>query len=105
MKLFKTITLVLLLTIGNSFFNGWVWSLAYELGFAPFFSQFMNMPDIPYLMFVLLTVAWSVVRFKSTGDKDAPAVDTPAFWTKYIGIIITDLLRIGVLYLFNIMIL
>lgn len=105
MKLLKTITLVMLLTICNSFFNGWVWSLAYELGFAPFFSQFVNMPDIPYLMFVLLSVAWSLVRFKSTGDKDAPAVDTTAFWSKYIGIIITDLLGIGVLYLFNIMIL
>ena len=105
MKLFKTITLVLLLTIGNSFFNGWVWSLAYELGFKPFFSQFTNMPDIPYLMFVLLTVAWSLVRFKNTGDKDAPGVNTPAFWTKYIGIIITDLLGIGVLCLLNMMIL
>ena len=105
MKLLKALTLVLLLTICNSFFNGWIWSLAYELGFAPFFSQFVNMPDIPYLMFVLLTVAWSLVRFKNTSDKDAPEVNTPAFWTKYIGIILTDLLVVGVLYLFNIMIL
>lgn len=105
MKLLKTITLVLLLTIGNGFFNGWVWSLAYKLGFAPFFSQFVNMPDIPYLMFVLLTTTWSLVRFKTTGDSDGPLVDTPVFWAKYLGIIFTDLLGIGILYLFNLMIL
>lgn len=105
MKLFKAITLLLLLTISNSFFNGWVWSSAYKLGVIPFFSQFVNMPDIPYLMFVLLTTTWSLVRFKNTSDKDGPSIDTPAFWGKYIGIIVTDLFGIGILYLFNLMIL
>jgi hypothetical protein len=104
MKLIKTITLVLLLTVCNIFLNGWIWSLAYELGVVPFLSQFVNMPDIPYLMFVLLVATWSVVKSKNT-DKDAPAFDTPAFWTKYIGIIITELLGIGILYLFNVIIL
>lgn len=105
MKTFKQLVLVLLVTMGNCFFNGWIWSLAYELGFKPFLSQFANAPDIPYLMFVLLTATWSLVRYKSTGDKDAPVISSPEFWAKYIGIVVTDFIEIGILYLFNMMIL
>lgn len=104
MKTFKIFIMVIVLTIGNWFFNGWLWSMAYKLGIIPFFSQFTNMPDIPYMMFVLLAATWSLIRMKSTGDKDGPQINTPEFVAKYIGIIVTDFMLLGALWVLNMII-
>lgn len=103
MKAFVTFLVVILLTIANTFFNGWLWYNAYGLGVAPLINHLNIAPYIPYTYFLLLSLAWSVIKSKNVNDNTK--ITEVKFWTKYFGVICTDLLILGILYIFNICIL
>lgn len=94
------ILLVLVITCCNAFLNGWFWMMGYELGIAPLINYLDAAPAIPYLYFVLLCLAWSLIKGKRLED-NTPKVTEARFWSRYIGVVITDFLILGILYIFN----
>lgn len=96
----KTILTAVILTVINVFLNGWFWMMGYELGIAPLISYLDVAPAIPYLYFVLLCLAWQLIKAKRTED-NAPKLNETKFWTRYFGVIITDFMILGILYIFN----
>ena len=100
MKPFGTFLLVIILTICNAFLNAWFWMMGYELGIAPLINYLDVAPAIPYLYFVLLCLAWALIKAKRLDD-NAPKVNETKFWTRYIGVVLTDFMILGILYIFN----
>ena len=100
MKIFGTFLLVSIITICNAFLNGWFWMIGYELGIAPLINYLDVAPAIPYLYFVLLCLGWSLIKGKKLDD-NAPKITEEKFWTRYIGVVLTDFLILGILYIFN----
>lgn len=96
----KTILIVVILTVVNTFLNAWFWMMGYELGIAPLINYLDVAPAIPYLYFVLLCLAWSLIKGKRIED-NTPTVNDTKFWARYIGVIITDFMILGILYIFN----
>lgn len=96
----KTFLIVVILTVANAFLNAWFWMMGYELGIAPLINYLDGAPAIPYLYFVLLCLAWSLIKAKRLDD-NAPKVNETKFWTRYIGVVVTDFLILGILYIFN----
>lgn len=96
----KTITIVVILTTVNTFLNAWFWMMGYELGIAPLINYLDVAPAIPYLYFVLLCLGWSLIKGKKFDDNN-PKVTETKFWAKYLGVILTDFLILGILYIFN----
>lgn len=97
----KTILIVVILTVVNTFLNAWFWMMGYELGIAPLINYLDVAPAIPYLYFVLLCLGWSLIRGKNLNYDDAPKVTEAKFWTRYIGVVLTDFMILGILYIFN----
>lgn len=95
-----TFLLVMVITVCNAFLNGWFWMMGYELGIAPVINYLDTAPAIPYLYFVLLALTWALLREKNIED-NPPKVTETKFWARYLGIIITDLLILGILWIFN----
>ena len=54
--------MVLVITACNAFLNGWFWMMGYELGIAPLINYLDVAPAIPYLYFVLLALAWALIK-------------------------------------------
>ena len=102
MAAFGTFFIVILLTVVNAFLNGWFWMMGYELGIAPLINHLGVAPAIPYMYFVLLVLGWSLMKGKKVDTKDDSQVTEAKFWTKYLGVICTDLLILGILWVFNI---
>lgn len=96
-----TFFIVILLTIANAFLNGWFLMMGYELGIAPLINHISVAPEIPYVYFVLLILGWDLIKSKRTNTNDDVGVTDVKFWTKYLGIIVTDFLILGVLWVFN----
>ena len=101
MKAIGTIFIVILLMIVNAFLNGWVFMMGYELGVVPLINYLGVAPAIPYVYFVLLALAWSLWKPKRVDDESNTKVTELKFWTKYIGVVCTDLLIVGILWVFN----
>lgn len=100
MKTFGTFLFVIIFTVCNALLSGWFWMMGYELGIAPLINYLDVAPAIPYLYFVLLCFAWSLIKGKRLDD-NAPKVNEAKFWTRYIGVILTDFMILGILYIFN----
>ena len=96
----KTIAIVVILAVINTFLNSWFWMMGYELGIAPLINYLDVAPAIPYLYFVLLCLGLSLIKGKKLDD-NAPKVTETKFWTRYIGVILTDFMILGILYIFN----
>ena len=96
----KTFLIVMILTVANAFLNAWFWMMGYELGIAPLINYLDVAPAIPYLYFVLLCLAWQLIKAKKIED-NTPKVTETKFWTRYIGVVVTDFLILGILYIFN----
>ena len=101
MKTFGTFLFVILITVCNAFLNAWFWMMGYELGIAPLINYLDVAPAIPYLYFVLLALAWALIKGKNLNYDDAPKVTEAKFWTRYIGVVLTDFMILGILYIFN----
>lgn len=97
----KTILIVVILTVVNTFLNAWFWMMGYELGIAPLINYLDVAPAIPYLYFVLLCLGWSLIKGKNLNYDDAPKVTETKFWARCIGVILTDFMILGILYIFN----
>lgn len=96
----KTFGIVVIITVINTFLNAWFWMMGYELGIAPLINYLDAAPAIPYLYFVLLTSAWMLIKPKNI-ENNTPTVNETKFWTRYIGVILTDFMILGILYIFN----
>lgn len=94
------ILLVLVITACNAFLKGWLWMMGYELGIAPLINYLDVAPAIPYLYFVLLAVAWMLIKPKKIDDNTSKITEEK-FWTRYIGVVLTDFMILGILYIFN----
>lgn len=96
----KSFLFVLIFTVINTFLNAWFWMMGYELGIAPLINYLDVAPAIPYLYFVLLCLAWSLIKAKHIED-NTPKVNEAKFWARYIGVILTNFMILGILYIFN----
>ncbi len=94
------ILLVLVITVCNAFLNGWFWMMGYELGIAPLINYLDVAPAVPYLYFVLLALTWALIKGKGL-ENDPPKVTEAKFWARYIGVVLTDFIILGILYIFN----
>ena len=101
MKAIGTIFVVILITVGSAFLNGWFWMMGYELGVAPMINYLGVAPAIPYMFFVLLCLAWNLIKSKSSYNNDSTKITEVKFWAKYLGVICTDFLLLGILWVFN----
>lgn len=101
MKAIGTFFVVILITVGSAFLNGWLWMMGYELGIAPMINYLGVAPAIPYMLFVLLCLAWNLIKSKSSYNNDSTNITEGKFWTKYLGVICTDFLLLGILWVFN----
>lgn len=89
----------------NHLFNGWIWMMSYELGIMPFIEHLgYTTPTIPYLLFVLLCATRSLLRSKPVTNETL-TFDNPKFWTRYFGVIGSDLLALFMLWILNLIIL
>ena len=104
MKALGTFFVVILITAVSAFLNGWFWMMGYELGIAPMINYLGVAPAIPYMFFVLFCLAWSLIKPKRLDYDNAPKVTEAKFWSKYLGVICTDLLILGILWVFNLLI-
>jgi hypothetical protein len=96
-----TFCIVILITVLSAFLNGWFWMMGYELGIAPLINYLGVAPAIPYMLFVLLCLAWSLIKSKNVEPDKETKITEVKFWTKYFGVIFTDILILGILWVFN----
>jgi hypothetical protein len=104
MKTIGTFFVVILITVLSAFLNGWFWMMGYELGIAPLINYLDVAPSIPYMLFVLLCLAWSLIKSKKVDYDKATKITEAKFWAKYFGVIFTDLLILGILWVFNLLV-
>lgn len=95
-----TFCIVILITVLSAFLNGWFWMMGYELGIAPLINYLGVAPAIPYMLFVLLCLAWTLIKPKKVDNNEIKITEVK-FWTKYLGVICTDFLLLGILWMFN----
>ena len=96
-----TFCIVILITVISAFLNGWFWMMGYELGIAPLINYLGVAPSIPYMLFVLLCLAWALIKSKKVDDDKSTKITEAKFWTKYFGVLFTNLLILGILWVFN----
>ena len=107
MKAIGTFFVVILITVLSAFLNGWFWMMGYELGIAPlinYLGYLGEAPTIPYMFFVLLCLGWSLIKSKNTNSDDTGGVTEGKFWLKYFGVICTDLIILGILWVVNLLV-
>ena len=101
MKTLGTFFVVILITVVSAFLYGWFWMMGYELGVAPMINHIGVAPAIPYMFFVLLCLAWNLIKSKSSYNNDSTDITDGKFWAKYLGVLCTDFLLLGILWVFN----
>ena len=104
MKAIGTFFVVILITVLSAFLNGWFWMMGYELGIAPLINYLGVAPEIPYVYFVLLCLGWSLIKAKKLDYDNATKVTELKFYAKYLGVVCTDLLILGILWVFNLLV-
>jgi hypothetical protein len=99
----KNLIIVFCLMIGNTFLNGWFYMKGYELGVVPLINHLGVAPHIPYILFVLLAAAFSMVKSKTINNlkEEGMTPDNAVFWTKYVGIVGTDFMLLLILWAIN----
>lgn len=78
--------------------------MAYELGVVPLINHLDTAPEIPYMYFVLIWLAYGVIKSKKVED-NGPKITEAKFWTRYLGVLSTDFIILGVLWLVNLLVL
>ena len=102
MKAIGTFLIVICITMANAFLNGYFWMWGYELGMVPLINHLTgDSPTIPYVYFVLLSLGWSLLKNKKVDNNEATSVLTDKFWSRYFGVICTNFVVLGILYLLN----
>ena len=101
MKALGTFFVVILITVVSAFLDGWFWMMGYELGVTPMINHLGVAPAIPYMFFVLLCLAWNLIKSKSSYNNDSTDITDGKFWAKYLGVLCTDFLLLGILWVFN----
>lgn len=101
MKTLGTFFVVILITVVSAFLDGWFWMMGYELGIAPLINHIGVAPAIPYMFFVMLCLAWNLIKSKSSYNNDSTDITEGKFWAKYLGVLCTDFLLLGILWVFN----
>ena len=101
MKALGTFLIVILITVVSAFLDGWFWMMGYELGVAPMINHIGVAPAIPYMFFVMLCLAWNLIKSKSSYNNDSTDITEGKFWAKYLGVLCTDFLLLGILWVFN----
>ena len=104
MKAIGTFFVVILITVLSAFLNGWFWMMGYELGIAPLINYLGEAPAIPYMFFVLLCLGWNLIKSKNTNSDETGGVTEGKFWLKYFGVICTDLIILGILWVVNLLV-
>lgn len=104
MKAIGTFFVVILITAISAFLNGWFWMMGYELGIAPLINHLGEAPTIPYMVFVLLCLSWNLIKPKNTNSDETGGVTEGRFWLKYFGVICTDLIILGILWVVNLLV-
>ena len=99
-----TFCIVILITVLSAFLNGWFWMMGYELGITPLINYLGVAPAIPYMLFVLLCLAWTLIKSKKADYDNATKITDAKFWAKYFGVICTNLLILGILWVFNLLV-
>lgn len=99
----KNLIIVFCLMIGNTFLNGWFYMKGYELGVAPLINYLGVAPHIPYILFVLLATAFSMVKSKTVNNlkEEGMTPYSAVFWAKYVGIVGTDFMLLLILWAIN----
>ena len=100
-----TFFIVILITVVSAFLNGWFWMMGYELGIAPLINHLGTAPSIPYMFFVLLYLSCSLINSKKLDSDISTKITEAKFWAKYFGVIYTNLFILGILWVFNLLIL
>ena len=88
-----------LVVIASAFINGFFYFEAYNSGIAPFINSFSVAPAIPYILFVGLSLAASVIS-KNRVDKKYK-LDEKEFWVDYVTLIVSKFLALCLLWIFN----
>jgi hypothetical protein len=78
--------------------------MGYELGIAPLIDHIAEAPSIPYIFFVLLCLTWSLIKSKKMDYDNGTKITEAKFWAKYFGVIFTNLLILGILWVFNLLV-
>lgn len=98
-KLINFLSIIIFCLI-HSFICGWFWMMVYNLGITPFINQFSKAPQIPYILFVLLFISFTLIKSKSQ-DENKYKLNDIKLWARYIGGIFTNILILGMLYILN----
>lgn len=104
MKTIGTFFAVILITVLSAFLKGWFWMMGYELGISPLIDYLGKAPTIPYMFFVLLCLGWNLIKSQSTNSDETGGVTEGKFWLKYFGVICTDLIILGILWVVNLLV-
>ena len=104
MKTIGTFFVVILITVLSAFLNGWFWMMGYELGITPLINYLSEAPTIPYMFFVLLCLGCNLIKSKSTNSNETGGITEGKFWLKYFGVVCTDLIILGILWVVNLLV-
>jgi hypothetical protein len=86
----------------GALFTGWIYELTYKLAIIPIISCFnVTVPDIPFTLFVLLSLGITACTYKVSTDKESYTIRDPKFWGKWFGGIMAKLLLILLLWIVN----
>ena len=98
MKKLMKLILVIFLTIINCFVNGFVYYCSYEFALKIFLNEFLAVPDIGYLLFVLLSVG--LMPFMKIYNDNNYDLNLEVI-SKILSIWITKFLLINIIILIN----
>ena len=79
-------------------FHAWVYMMSYELAFTPFINYFTIAPQMPYGIFVLLTIGMALCRAVKKPEND---VGSKEFWSVLVSSIATKLSILLILWAVN----
>lgn len=79
-------------------FHAWIYMMAYELAFTPFVNYFTIAPQMPYSIFVLLTIGMALCRAFKKPEND---VGSKEFWSVLVSSIATKLGILLILWCVN----
>lgn len=79
-------------------FHAWVYMMAYKLAFISFINYFTTAPQIPYSIFVLLTIGIGLCRAHKKPEYD---VGSKEFWSSLVSSITTKFCLLFILWVVN----
>lgn len=102
MKKLSLFLVALAMLIPSILFNAWCLQCVYTLSVIPILSTFnVIAPVVPFSIFVIVVAAMSVLHTSQNSKTYDKAYEAVGAW---LGIIITRLLSVGVLYIVNLIV-